>query len=98
MDTENDNLKYIYISSALNNTSSRSFIGRNVNPNETMKAKGLGEGIYMHTSWHTHPNDPNYEFLKASRYDRDTQKFLKATFPGIKRYVILVRGYDPIEF
>lgn len=55
--------------------------------------------VSYHTVYHTHPSlAAEIDKLQASEKDRNYKESVLKRFPQLQRFIILTRGYSPIEY
>lgn len=90
-----DDISNVHVGKYENNKYNKAY--KNYNSQRDYPSK-IGE-LYEHTDWHTHPSTASdSDRTHASGQDRksksDTQKYHKQ----VKKFIILTKGYSPIEY
>jgi len=59
----------------------------------------LVNSTYEHTDYHTHPSRASdSDRTQPSGQDRESRDATKKNYPQVKRFIILTKGYSPIDY
>lgn len=89
-------VSYSFIGKYINNTETKSYAGMTF----AMRPDLLGK-IEAVTDFHTHPSSPRFSIsdrLRPSPADLNKRNSTQEYFPNVKKFIILTKGFDPVDY